>query len=141
VCSAVVLQARPTQNELRPLLLIPGEWKKLAAGNFKDYRLKVFGQVENQVELSLADLRALGEKPQITLHHCIQGWSGIAAWGGLPLAELMKLVRPSPHVKAVVFYSFCRGSRVQHGRPGRPVLRQPLDQERTAPAKHYWRTK
>ena len=32
----------------------------------------------------------MGVKTQITLHHCIQGWSGIAAWGGLPLAELMR---------------------------------------------------
>ena len=74
--------------------------------------------MENQVELSLADLRALGEKPQITLHHCIQGWSGIAAWGGLPLAELMKLVRPSPHVKAVVFYSFAEGVEFSTGALG-----------------------
>lgn len=64
------------------------EWKTLAAGDFKDYRLKVYGLVENPVEMSLDDLRALGQKSQITLHHCIQGWSGIAEWGGLPLAEL-----------------------------------------------------
>ena len=85
------------------------EWKTLAAGDFKNYRLKVFGLVENPVELSLDDLRALGTKTQITLHHCIQGWSGIAEWGGLPLTELMKLVRPEPNVKAVVFYSFGEG--------------------------------
>jgi DMSO/TMAO reductase YedYZ molybdopterin-dependent catalytic subunit len=85
------------------------EWKTLAASNFQGYRLKVYGQVENPVELSLDDLRALGQKTQITLHHCIQGWSGIAEWGGLPLAELMKLVRPRPNAKAVVFYSFSEG--------------------------------
>jgi DMSO/TMAO reductase YedYZ molybdopterin-dependent catalytic subunit len=85
------------------------EWKVLATGDFKNYRLKVYGQVENPVELSLDDLRALGQKSQITLHHCIQGWSGIAQWGGVPLTNLMKLVRPRPNVKAVVFYSFGEG--------------------------------
>jgi hypothetical protein len=85
------------------------EWKTLAAGDFKGYRLKVYGRVENPVELSLDDLRALGQKTQITLQHCIQGWSGIAEWGGLPLTELLKLVRPGPDVKAVVFYSFGEG--------------------------------
>jgi sulfoxide reductase catalytic subunit YedY len=85
------------------------EWKTLAAGNFKNYRLKVYGLVENPVELSLDDLRALRQKTQITLHHCIQGWSGIAAWGGLPLAELVKLVRPKLNAKAVIFYSFSEG--------------------------------
>jgi DMSO/TMAO reductase YedYZ molybdopterin-dependent catalytic subunit len=32
------------------------------------------------------------KETQITLHHCLQGWSGIAEWGGLPLAELIALV-------------------------------------------------
>ncbi len=85
------------------------KWKSLAADGFKDYRLKVYGLVDNPVELSLDDLRALGKKTQITLHHCIQGWSGIAEWGGLPLEELIKLVRPGPNAGAVVFYSFGEG--------------------------------
>ena len=84
-------------------------WKALAAGDFKGYRLMVYGLVENPVELSLDDLRALGHKTQITLHHCIQGWSGIAEWGGLPLAKLIALVRPGLTAKAVVFYSFGEG--------------------------------
>src|SRR5579864_2383090 len=86
------------------------EWKALAANDFKDYRLKVYGLVENPAELSLDDLRTMTKKSQITLHHCIQGWSGIAEWGGLPLAELVKLVRPRPGVRAVVFYSFGEGA-------------------------------
>ena len=86
------------------------EWKTLAANGFKDYRLKVYGLVENPVELSLDDLQALGKKTQITLHHCIQGWSGIAEWGGLPVAELIKLVRPTSDAGAVAFYSFGEGA-------------------------------
>jgi thiosulfate reductase cytochrome b subunit len=85
------------------------EWKSLAAGEFRDYRLKVHGLVENPVELSLDDLRAMSKQSQITLHHCIQGWSGVAAWGGLHLADLIKLVRPTPTAQAVVFYSFGEG--------------------------------
>jgi thiosulfate reductase cytochrome b subunit len=94
------------------------EWKALAIGDFKDYRLKVTGLVENPVELSLDDLRALSKKTQITLHHCIQGWSGIAEWGGLPLADLLKVVRPSPEAKAVVFYSFGEGLEFDTGIAG-----------------------
>ncbi|HUJ12057.1 MAG TPA: molybdopterin-dependent oxidoreductase [Verrucomicrobiae bacterium] len=86
------------------------EWKQLAENEFKDYRVKVYGLVENPVELSLDDLRALGKQTQITLHHCIQGWSGIAEWGGLPVAELMKLVRPRANARAIVFYSFGEGA-------------------------------
>ena len=110
------------------------EWKTLAASDFKDYRLKVYGLVENPVELSLDDLRALNKKTQITLHHCIQGWSGIAEWGGLPVAELVKLVRPKPGVRAIVFYSFGEGRRAERGHRERPILRQPLDRERSEPS-------
>ena len=94
------------------------EWKTLAASDFKDYRLKVYGLVANPVELSLDDLRALGQKTQITLHHCIQGWSGIAEWGGLPLVELIKLVRPRANAKSVVFYSFGEGVEFSTGIAG-----------------------
>jgi sulfoxide reductase catalytic subunit YedY len=85
------------------------DWNTLAGDEFKDYRLKVFGLVENPVQLSLEELRGLGKETQITLHHCIQGWSGIAEWAGVSLAELMKLVRPAPQATAVVFYSFGNG--------------------------------
>jgi DMSO/TMAO reductase YedYZ molybdopterin-dependent catalytic subunit/thiosulfate reductase cytochrome b subunit len=85
------------------------EWEALAAGKFAGYRLQVTGLVENPVELSLADLAALGRQEQITMHHCIQGWSGIAQWGGLPMARLIELVKPRPDAKVVVFHSFGEG--------------------------------
>jgi len=85
------------------------KWQELAATAFKDYKLKVNGLVENPVELSLADLQQLGKEQHITMHHCIQGWSGIAEWGGLPISVLVALVKPYPSVKTVVFYSFGEG--------------------------------
>ena len=103
------------RKDISPFFWINGkmptskEWKTLAAGDFKDYRLKIYGIVENPLELSLVELRALGKKTQITLHHCIQGWSGIAEWGGLPAKDLINLVRPRRNATAVVFYSFGEG--------------------------------
>jgi len=84
-------------------------WKALAAGGFTGYRLRVHGLVERPLDLSLNDLQALGKSVQVTLHHCIQGWSGIAAWGGVPLAEVLKLAQPQARARAVVFYSFSEG--------------------------------
>ena len=40
------------------------------------------------------------------MHHCIQGWSGIAKWGGIPMEKLIELVRPKPEAKVVAFFSF-----------------------------------
>jgi DMSO/TMAO reductase YedYZ molybdopterin-dependent catalytic subunit len=108
-------QAEFDRADISPFFWVNGkmptcdEWKVLANDDFKDYRLRVYGLVENPVDLSLDDLRTLGKKSQITLHHCIQGGSGIAEWAGLSRAELMKLVRPRPSAKAIVFYSFGEG--------------------------------
>jgi DMSO/TMAO reductase YedYZ molybdopterin-dependent catalytic subunit/thiosulfate reductase cytochrome b subunit len=108
-------QTEYTKDDISPYLWPNGkmpvsqEWKDLTKDGFEGYRLRVHGLVENPVTLSLDELRALGHKTQITLHHCIQGWSGIAAWGGLPMADLIKLVRPKPEARAVIFYSFGEG--------------------------------
>ena len=85
------------------------DWKRLAADHFRDYRLQVGGLVENPVALSLAELRALGMEEFVTMHHCIQGWTGIAQWKGVPMKTLVDLVKPTPAAHTVVFYSFGEG--------------------------------
>jgi len=98
------------REDISPLLWVNGmmptceEWKTLATHDFKDYQLKVYGLVEKPGEL-----QAPGKKEQITLHHCIQGWSGIAAWGRLPLADLIRTVRPLPSARAVLCHSVGEG--------------------------------
>ncbi|MGH7593148.1 MAG: molybdopterin-dependent oxidoreductase, partial [Gemmatimonadales bacterium] len=117
-------QAEFRREDVSPFFWVNGKlpasdaWSALAADDFTNYRLKVRGLVENPVELSLDDLRELGRKTQITLHHCIQGWSGIAAWSGVPVAELVKVVRPRPNARALVFYSFGEGVVFSTGVPG-----------------------
>ncbi|MBZ5667850.1 MAG: molybdopterin-dependent oxidoreductase [Acidobacteriia bacterium] len=82
------------------------DWKDLAEQGFRDYRLKVSGLIENPAELSLSDLQELGRIESITMHHCIQGWTGIAKWGGIPMQELIRVVRPLPAARVVAFFSF-----------------------------------
>ena len=82
------------------------DWKQLAQGGFQQFRLKVGGLVDNPVELSLADIARLGKTEYITMHHCIQGWTGIAEWGGVPMKSIVELVRPKPNAKVVAFFSF-----------------------------------
>lgn len=101
-----------TQKDISPFfwpngaLPVSNKWKQLAANRFQDYKLKIGGLVEHPIELSLEDLRALGKEEYISMHHCIQGWSGIAQWGGLPLKRLIEIVKPRPEAKVVVFYSY-----------------------------------
>jgi hypothetical protein len=46
----------------------------------------------------------------VTEHFCIQGWSGIAEWGGVPMRDLLARVRPLPAARYAVFYSFGPGT-------------------------------
>jgi DMSO/TMAO reductase YedYZ molybdopterin-dependent catalytic subunit/thiosulfate reductase cytochrome b subunit len=82
------------------------DWKQLAKEGFQEFRLHVGGLVDNPVDLSLSDIERLGKTEHITMHHCIQGWTGVAKWGGLPMKSLVELVRPQPNAKVVAFFSF-----------------------------------
>ncbi len=86
------------------------EYKALQAGGFADYRLRIDGLVEEPMELDLEQLHALPYHEQITQHYCIQGWSGVAKWGGVSMSTILDLVKPLPQAKWVVFYSIADGS-------------------------------
>ena len=79
-------------------------YKALAAAGFADWRLVVDGLVEAPAELSLAELRALPSRTQITRHDCVEGWSAIGQWTGVPLAQIMARVRPQSAARYVVFH-------------------------------------
>jgi DMSO/TMAO reductase YedYZ molybdopterin-dependent catalytic subunit len=84
-------------------------YRALADDGFRSWRLKVHGLVERPVDLSLEDLRAMPRHEQITQHFCIQGWSGVAKWGGVSMTTICDLVRPTPDAHWVVFYSLGDG--------------------------------
>ncbi|MGH3598029.1 MAG: molybdopterin-dependent oxidoreductase [Mycobacterium sp.] len=85
-------------------------YRQLQATSWSDYSLRVEGLVENPVSLSYDELRALPKHEQITQHYCIQGWSGVARWGGVRMSDILDIVRPQPAAHWVVFYSFAYGA-------------------------------
>jgi DMSO/TMAO reductase YedYZ molybdopterin-dependent catalytic subunit/thiosulfate reductase cytochrome b subunit len=87
-----------------------GEYAALLAGDFAGYRLRVDGLVETPRTFSLADLKAMARQEQITTHFCIQGWSGVAKWGGVPMRDILALVKPKPEARYAVFYSLADGA-------------------------------
>lgn len=104
-----------TEADISPYLWHNGkypeseEYKALFDNNFADYRLRIDGLVDNSVELDLTQIRALPHHEQITQHFCIQGWSGVAKWGGVAMQTIVDLVKPQPDAKWVVFYSLGDG--------------------------------
>jgi sulfoxide reductase catalytic subunit YedY len=98
-----------TKADISPFFRVNGyppetkEFHKLREGNFKDWRLKVHGMVETPLELSLDDIKAMPKQTQITKHVCIQGWTDIAEWSGVPMRDILKLCKPKKGAKYVIF--------------------------------------
>jgi sulfoxide reductase catalytic subunit YedY len=90
---------------------VSSEFRKLADHSFADWRLEVKGLVTTPLCLSLEDIRALPEQKQITRHNCIQGWSGIAEWGGVCVSEVLDLCGVNPEARYVVFTSYQDGKQ------------------------------
>lgn len=78
-------------------------YNALAAGRFADWRLAVGGLVDRPLTLSLADLRAMPNRSQITRHDCVEGWSAIGQWTGPMLGNVLKAAGVRPSARYVVF--------------------------------------
>jgi len=81
-------------------------YRQMAETAFRDYRLSVTGMVEAPLTLSLADLTALPSRTQITRHDCVEGWSCIAKWQGVPLGTVLALARPNLNARYAVFHCY-----------------------------------
>jgi DMSO/TMAO reductase YedYZ molybdopterin-dependent catalytic subunit len=78
-------------------------YKALIAKGFTDYRLEIGGLVERPMSFSLAELRALPSRTQITRHDCVEGWSAIGKWKGARLSALLEAVHLKANARYVVF--------------------------------------
>jgi DMSO/TMAO reductase YedYZ molybdopterin-dependent catalytic subunit len=79
-------------------------YKQALLGGFTDWRLKVDGLVERPTALSLAELRVLPARTQITRHDCVEGWSAIGKWTGAQLGPLLQSVGLKPEARYLVFH-------------------------------------
>jgi DMSO/TMAO reductase YedYZ molybdopterin-dependent catalytic subunit len=76
----------------------------LREAGFSDYRLVVDGLVERPLALSLADLRALPARSQITRHDCVEGWSSIGKWTGARLSAVLEAAGLKEGARFIVFH-------------------------------------
>lgn len=74
------------------------------ASGFVDWKLVIGGLVARPVAMSLAQLKSAPQRTQITRHDCVEGWSAIGEWTGVPLALLLRHVGVSANAKYVVFH-------------------------------------
>jgi len=78
-----------------PTLKNPGAW-----------RLRVDGLVRQPLFLSLADLIAMPRIGYTVKHVCVEGWSAIASWQGVPVRAIVERCQPFPAARYIKFASF-----------------------------------
>ena len=81
-------------------------YDRLLAGNFADWRLRVEGRVARPTSFSLADLKRMPARTQITKHTCEEGWSAIAEWTGVPLRTVLEAAGIQPSARFVNYYAY-----------------------------------
>lgn len=102
-------QFRPDQRS--PIFRVNGtanpntdEYNAHVANGFADWKLVVDGLVERPLKLSLADLRSMPLKSQITLHNCVEGWSAIGQWVGPQLKTVLDAAKLKSAARFLVFH-------------------------------------
>jgi DMSO/TMAO reductase YedYZ molybdopterin-dependent catalytic subunit len=79
-------------------------YKGLVGGNFADWLLEVAGLVEKPLSLSRDQIMAMPSRTQITRHDCVEGWSCIAKWTGVPLALVLDDAGVKAEARFAVFH-------------------------------------
>ncbi len=86
--------------------VMPGsiDYQASLANGFADWRLVVDGLVTRPLSLSLAQIRSMPHRTQITRHDCVEGWSAIGKWTGVPLKLLLDQAGLRQDAKYLVFH-------------------------------------
>ena len=84
------------------------DYNRLAAGNFADWRLTVDGLVRRPLAISLDQLRRMPRRTQITRHDCVEGWSAIGKWTGVPLSIILDGAGLREEARYIVFHCMDR---------------------------------
>ena len=82
------------------------DYVALRHNNFASYRLVVDGLVGSPQAFSLAQLMVMPSRTQITRHDCVEGWSAIGKWTGIPLHEVLSRANILTTSRFVVFECF-----------------------------------
>ena len=79
-------------------------YQSLLAEDFASWRLEVTGLVDRPLSLSLPELGTMPQRTQITRHDCVEGWSCIAEWTGVPLSAVLDAAGARRSARFMVFH-------------------------------------
>jgi len=100
-----------SESEMSPVFrangtLNPGtpEYNAHLANKFADFGLRVDGLVNRPLNISMAELKAMPTRNQITRHDCVEGWSAIGKWHGPMLGNILKAADVKSSARHIVFH-------------------------------------
>jgi DMSO/TMAO reductase YedYZ molybdopterin-dependent catalytic subunit len=73
--------------------------------NLEQFQLKIDGEVQKPIMLSMAEIRQMPLTSMVIRHVCVEGWAAIVQWGGVRVSDLMKLVQPKASARYISFAS------------------------------------
>ena len=85
---------------------MPGgdDYARHLATGFADWNLVIDGAVARPQSFSLSQIKTMPARQQITRHDCVEGWSAIAKWTGVPLKLLLDRAGVSRQARYVVLH-------------------------------------
>jgi DMSO/TMAO reductase YedYZ molybdopterin-dependent catalytic subunit len=102
----------PSQDRLPPGQVLTQKFPVLHYGSttpvdLKDWRLKVWGLVEEPREFTWEEIMGLPKRRQVCDIHCVTRWSKLdTVWEGVPFQEIANLVTPRPEAKFVIEHAY-----------------------------------
>lgn len=92
-------------SDIQPDALIINTFGDTPAIDPATFRLKIKGEVDNPLSLSMADIQEMPLTSMIIRHVCVEGWAAIVQWGGVRLRDLVALAQPKSQVRYIYFES------------------------------------
>lgn len=80
------------------------DYARHLSANFVNWRLTVDGLVARPLTIPIQKVRRLPQRTQITRHDCVEGWSAVGKWHGVPLALILNAAGLSSRAKFIVFH-------------------------------------
>jgi DMSO/TMAO reductase YedYZ molybdopterin-dependent catalytic subunit len=71
-----------------------------------NWALEVGGLVRAPVRLTRAMLEALPRVTYTVKHHCVEGWTAVATWTGVPVSAVAAMTQPTADARYLRFDSF-----------------------------------
>ena len=72
----------------------------------QEWALEVGGLVRTPVRLTRPMIEALPRVTYTVKHHCVEGWTAVATWTGVPVSAIVSMVQPTPEARYLRFDSF-----------------------------------